>query len=94
MAKTYLLARRSMISVPSLMWRRGHTIREVSRGATTAGPTTFIGWTGRDMRRLKSASKVCMALLFEVRDLVDEQDHHMDTPHKLVLNAMDLGGWH
>jgi hypothetical protein len=74
------------------MWRRGHTIREVFHGGTTAAPIIFIAWTGRDMRRLKSVLKVCMAILFEVRDLVDEQDHHMDTPHKLVLNAIDLGG--
>lgn len=83
-----------MISVLSLMWRRGRTIQEVSRGETAAGPTTFIVWTGRDTQGLKSALKVCMAILFEVRDLVDEQDHHMDTPHKLVLNTIDLGSWH
>lgn len=94
MTNTYLLARRLMILVPSLMWRRGHTIQEVSRGETTAELITFIAWTGRDMRRLKSALKVCMAILFEVRDLVDELDNHMDTPHKLVLNTIDLGGWH
>jgi len=84
-----------MILVLSLMWRRDHTIRVVSHGETMAEPTTFIVWTGRDMRGLKSALKACMAILFEVHDLVDERDHHhMDTPYKLVLNAIDLGGGH
>jgi hypothetical protein len=73
-ADTYSLSLRSMTLVLSLTCRRGHTIPEVFHGETMAEPITFIAWTGKDMRRLKSALKVCMAILFEVRALADEQD--------------------